>query len=1677
MEIGPYRVDVKLGEGGFAEVYRARGPQGDIALKVVKDPSDLEARTFLREEFKSLSNIRHPNVVSAYNFGFSRDGRAFFTMELLEGRHIDSAFRGFSRALLTAVAQLVGALNHIHNLGYVHGDIKPENVFITRKGKVVTAKLTDFGTAYNRGITASFTPAGSPLYMAPEIFTGRRPDARADLYSLGVVLYETLAGKSGLEKIISSCVLKDRLTVDLPPISSLVQGLPSPLEQLLERMTRRRPENRPRDAFEVLEALGRLHPCGAILPAAKRERALLSSGLVGRKKVISLLLEIVRNADSSKNTAALVTGGAGVGKSRLLRELRTAAQLEDISVFPVSCSESETKPLGPFSQFLSGSETGAEREHRMMRLEGARRQRLTETFEAVAAGINRLCDRSGKEMLLLADDIDLVGGETRSLLSYISNHCHPKRGLSCIATAKSDVWQDGVETITLAPLAKKECGRLASNILGLRPPQGLVDWLYEYSGGLPLLVEETLSWLHREGLIRMFRTRCAFSRDDLRGIKVPRTIFSLMGSLVDGLPGKERALLETASAVGDLFDEEVLASVLGKDETEISDLLRKLQSRNLILKESGAKYSFAHKWLSSRLYSGIDEKSKRRIHRRILKTVESIRPNEPGELARHALAAGLKTKTIKYSLAAAKEARRMSAYGTAIELLKAASYRLGKKEHRHSIVLEELADSQVWHGSYRDAISNYLSLVAVHEKRNDKARALRKAALCHYYLEDTASATSLLERARFLTEKSAGPERGRILLLSGWTEMKGRRFDKASDYWQNALESSRKLRDKDLESRILFALGSLKREHGDLPEARRLARKAISSARRSAVKSSLSQGFFLLGSIEMDRGDFANAELHLKEALNLERERNHLAGQGSTLVNLALVEQELGKIDSAGQHLEEALDIFTKLEDQDYAARAENNLGYIYDVTGLWDKALDHYARALEKYQKLGLQDMAALCHDNLGLLLVLRGETDEGMRHLKRAVQLAAVSADSRIEQAACVTMSDALAAHGKQKEALEWAERGDALAGKSGLSRGESLLQVSELRLFLSDRAGATDALNRALPLCETDPHARGRSLRLKAQLLPEGAGGSIRESFSQFKRIDDRFELAKTLLVEAAMYADGRLRPEEGRPIDQAVRCCENALDIFRALGAKPYVSVAARQLADQKKMARHVSDTADLYLRTIFAVNKMLEFMTAEGEVLDRILDRVIGILGAERGMVLLIDEDGNLVPAAGRNIDKQSEKDVTQISRTVVRNVAASRRPVTSGSASDDPRYMGMHSIALHGIKSLMCIPLTNKGETIGALYLDHKLAIDLFTAHDDEFLLTVGNLIAAVIDRKRYISGLESRNVELKRMLEGGFPSNRIVGSNREILAALKMIERAAATDESVLITGERGTGKGLVAKAIHLESGRRDGPFVTLDTALVPSGLIEESLFGHTRGSYSGAYSDAAGLIEAADGGTLFLNNAESIALDTQLKLVRPLKTREVRRIGSSKPRHVDFRIVSSTALPLKDLVERKEFRLDLLLLLDVLEIQLPPLRERGTDIYRLAVLFLEEFTARTEKRIVGFSRDALDAISAYDWPGNVAELKRAVQRAVSVCQGDVILAQDMGLESTGARAAGTSLRSSKGLAEVSELTSALAKSEGNVTRAGLILGISRRQVQRLLSKHGLKPSQFRPSPGKKST
>jgi Nif-specific regulatory protein len=404
-----------------------------------------------------------------------------------------------------------------------------------------------------------------------------------------------------------------------------------------------------------------------------------------------------------------------------------------------------------------------------------------------------------------------------------------------------------------------------------------------------------------------------------------------------------------------------------------------------------------------------------------------------------------------------------------------------------------------------------------------------------------------------------------------------------------------------------------------------------------------------------------------------------------------------------------------------------------------------------------------------------------------------------------------------------------------------------------------------------------------------------------------------------------------------------------------------------------------------------------------DMVKRVLDGLLDAIPADAGAILSLSEGRELELLAHRQ-RADLPPSYVKISQYVSHEVLASREAVLAEDVAHDQHLRNRESLTELRATSLICAPIIFRDQVLGLIHLyctDARKALD---AEDLEFAVAVARQLGASMHQLQRQDSLTAENQSLRHQLR---VESELVGISQPMKNIEEQIGRVAGTSATVLIRGESGTGKELVARAIHFTSPRRDGPFVCLNCAALPDTLLESELFGHERGAFTGATEKKIGKFEAADRGTIFLDEIGEMNPGTQAKFLRVLEGHPFERLGGHTQIRVNVRVVSATNQPLEQAIQAGTFRRDLFYRLQVIEIGIPPLRERKGDAPLLAEHFLKRFAQETGRKIRGFTPAALKKMEEYNWPGNVRELRNAIERAVALCMGNVIDAKDIWLSS----------------------------------------------------------------------
>lgn len=498
---------------------------------------------------------------------------------------------------------------------------------------------------------------------------------------------------------------------------------------------------------------------------------------------------------------------------------------------------------------------------------------------------------------------------------------------------------------------------------------------------------------------------------------------------------------------------------------------------------------------------------------------------------------------------------------------------------------------------------------------------------------------------------------------------------------------------------------------------------------------------------------------------------------------------------------------------------------------------------------------------------------------------------------------------------------------------------------------------------------------------------------------------------------------------------------------------------------------LNDALFLMARDLAALIKVSTTINAIRGLLElqkKLLELLFEVVPARHGAILLMDsneKEGEEEFSSVFALDRVNGPDETiKVSRTVARQV------LKDGAAlliedREKTASLDYDSLSKARTSSVLCVPLTMAGKSLGVLYLASNEPDVHFDSDHLQLASTIAAIAAVAIENARHIEWLESEN---KRLIADAGIEHSMVGESRRMKQVYQFIAKVAPTDSSVLISGESGTGKELVARAIHQNSKRSGMPFIAVNCAALTETLLESELFGHEKGAFTGALAQRKGRLEIADGGTLFLDEIGELSAPLQVKLLRVLQEREFERVGGTRTIKVDIRLLTATNRNLEELISQGLFRQDLFYRLNVLKLEMPPLRQRQDDIPLLAKYFAVRYAEKCNRRITGISPDAQKRLLSYDWPGNVRELENAIERAVVLGTTDVILPEDLPevILETETRAMPAPTKYHEAVAETKKqvILQAMDQAKGNYNDAAKLLGVHPNYLHRLITNLNLR-------------
>ncbi|MBU2494294.1 MAG: sigma 54-interacting transcriptional regulator [Bacteroidetes bacterium] len=478
-------------------------------------------------------------------------------------------------------------------------------------------------------------------------------------------------------------------------------------------------------------------------------------------------------------------------------------------------------------------------------------------------------------------------------------------------------------------------------------------------------------------------------------------------------------------------------------------------------------------------------------------------------------------------------------------------------------------------------------------------------------------------------------------------------------------------------------------------------------------------------------------------------------------------------------------------------------------------------------------------------------------------------------------------------------------------------------------------------------------------------------------------------------------------------------------------------------------KYIKELTKEQFESLYKFTQILNSVEYQDSLIENVLDIIIEVINAERGLFVKYNKDQNSFNViTARHIGKEKINDPSEFSSGLLQKVINEKKPMLYHDVQSDPNLSQFESVQLQNIKSVIGVPIVKDEVIWGVIIADSRLNRQEFTEENLLFLNYFSSLVSLALDRINTLERLKDENLLLSNKLQEYEQIPELIGGSKKMKELTRLIHKVARTDATVLILGESGTGKDLVATAIHKLSDRSKEPYLAQFCGSIPDNLLESELFGYKKGAFTGANTDKKGLLEVANNGTFFLDEIADISTALQAKLLRVLENKEIIRLGDTQVKKVDVRIITATNKDMNQLVKEGGFREDLFYRLNVFPVKLSPLRERREDIPLLVNHFVKKFAGKDFK----IHPSALKKLSGYYWPGNVRQLINVIQRSLILTDSNQITDEHIILEEE------SDVNNFTGTLKDFELLllkKRLKEYDGNRTQAAKSLNVSVRWIQ----------------------
>ena len=1707
----------KISSTPTCDVYKIKYPgKSEIfAFKQFKYPtSDKQILKRLYSSFFSAHQINHLNCVKIMDW-IEHDRQFGIIMEYIEGKPIcpqdirDKQGKLDFDLLVNLGIQICEGLKIIHNHNMVHRDLKPSNILVGQK-KIVKITDFDFAKIKDFSLTIDYQFLGSVKYSSPEqCVNAKKVDFRSDLYSLGILFFMLLSGEEPFQGQTFTEIAYKHLYHKPPSLNKLVPNLPENFGKMINKLLSKDPRQRYPNANSVISIL----KSSVNIPKNNKFNQIQLSppGFMGREELIKKINCLITNAAEQGNRAVVIKGTNGIGKTKLWAEMSIGFKILQYPLIeykstPKSSSYKFFKNL--INQILTTIENYSDSEK--IAIFGTYAWDLTviepylgkksfmqkinkipyldeniselRIFQAVNNLILNFSKSDQKPLIIFIDDIQYHESLTfRWVNSFLSKEIQSSIIL-VVTTDRNSANPElpflnqnnhslapKITYIELLPLNQQETKNLILSMfdLNLDIDEDSLQEIYQISNGIPLIIIELIQYLFNSEQIEITKDIISTKQKILKNEYLGGDIKNLLKLRFNNLNLKVKHTLKIASLLKSFFSSEIIAHLAQQEERYVIVHLETAKSLFILeyYQEENC-YSFKHQSFKDIFQSMLEEPEKTKLHLKIAKyfqnkyksfhlinktlqkgnlidinqhifkntnqLYQALERQEIENIAFHFNQAKLKEEAVSYNKIAAEQAKQQIMYEQALNYYSICLEYLNPQKESRQVAEINIAQGEIYEfrGKWDKAEQKFSNAQKLSENTADKklqadsnfylAHILRRKwnfseALNHYQ-----KVVELCEQISYREglSKALG-EMGTIYLNQG-------NFKKCEQYYQQQLILAKQTKNNSVLAKALLYNGNLNFYLNKNTEALDYYLKSAEISKEFSSQRIYSLALLNIGNIYAKNSEFDHALKYYDQYFQLNKTINNRPGILLYLLNTTNILMIQNNLDQAMKNCFKCIKLSQNIGEKEYLVGSLEQVGIIYILKKEYKQAENYLNQAYKHALELNIYVRIVKVGLSLYYFHLLTGNYDKALVSLNKIIQQANQKKDYSYLFNFYIEKAELFFNQGKIQKVQENLEFSSTILEKLPANQPDITLELFKNRLKFLNKP-TSNSIEYFCKLADNTESAE--------------------------KKIEIYYNLIKSFT----------------KPLPEIQPYIKNTLHLYNQLFRRRLLNV--KDLHRQQELAKMIndqesSDQSRSYNRNL--LNTLVKFLNPY-TAFQEFLEFLIKDINADTAQIILINKDKTTDPTEHyiRYLSRQTPSDEVDFSTGIMEQVFQTQKTQIIPNALERETLKSNPSIIGKTFLSILATPLKTKDQQIlGVLYVDRRdISKGEFKEIDREEVETIAELLGPLLIEQNNNQKLKTQS-EIRNL-------GLFIGNSSRMKNLYEKIQQISDSDLTVYITGETGSGKELVAKALHQLSSRSNQPFIPVNCSAIPGGLAESEFFGHQQGSFSGAKLDQKGKFELADQGTIFLDEIGDLPIDLQAKLLRVIQDQQIWRIGAPKPIQIDTRIIVATHKDLEKEVTKGLFREDLYHRLNVLRIEVPSLNERVEDIPLLAYFFLEKHCKLANRSIPGFTSSALESLSNYTWPGNVRELENVIAKSVVKHKGNNPI-ESLELQSKNNYpnknrvsknkiVLKSSLRNTMENIERQLVNDALEKNDWHITNASQYLKISRVQLYRLINKYNL--------------